>query len=118
MKPIHVTVGYDRFLVNEGTTTPLIDNKPCADFLFAHADSLIRYKIPSRASYFTAKGCSSHSKSVSLKVIIYGQVAFKSKSLSNYSKGYVDIKVKIPSNAKNIELITDSLGDADWDHTC
>ena len=116
LKPTLAKVGWDKIRVNSGDR-PIVKDEPCRDFIFAHASSQIRYDIPRNATYFTAVDCSPHSKPVGFKVVIDGKVAFKLRPLSSYKKkNYeLEIKVKIPTNSRQIELITDDLGDNNSD---
>ncbi len=118
LEPIYVKVGYGSFEVNGGTAMPLLNNIPCKEFMYTHAPSLLRYKIPKGAKSFRAIAYSPYSQSIAYKVVIDGKKAYKSRALSRYSKGFIEIKVKIPENAKEIDLITDTLGDGDSDHSC
>lgn len=104
--------------INGGTTTPIIHGEPCEDFIFAHANSLLRYKVPHGAVYFTAIACSPYSKSITFKVLVDGELEFESKALSEYKDELVEIKVKLPKDASTLELITDTLGNSISDHSC
>ena len=120
LKPTFVSVAWDEMRINRDNDVPTIDGKLCTDFIFAHADSVLRYDIPKGVKYFNAIGCSPlHlSQSIEFSVLIDGKQVFKSKPLATYSRKKVDIKVKIPSNAKYIELVADDLGDRNGDHSC
>ena len=117
LTPTDVFVGWDKMKVNGGDI-PMIDGKPCTDFIYAHANSLIRYNIPKGVKYFHAIACSPHSKSVAFFIRIDGKQVFKSRALEKYRDKTTKVKVKIPLNAKIIELVADTLGDANSDHSC
>lgn len=118
LEPIFTKLGWGKFEINRRDSTPLINNKLCTDFIFAHASSLISYDIPKGTKYFKAIACSKRSKSIVFKVIIDGKTVYESKPLAKYRKKIAKVKVKIPIGAKQIDLVTDSLGDRRHDDSC
>ena len=119
LKPKYAKAGRGGPQINKGGKRMLIvDNKPCAEYIFAHADSLLRYDIPSGAKHFKAVGCSADGYNLSFRVNIDGKTVYECKSLRKSGKKEVNIKVRIPENSKEIELITDGLGDVSFDHSC
>lgn len=118
LTPVKAKVAHFEVRTNNGDM-PIVNGEVCQDFIFAHASSQVRYAIPNHAKYFTAIGCSPHSKSIGFKVVIDGRTVFKLKALSTFNKSNYEmpIKVKIPSNARFIDLITDDLGDDNSDHS-
>lgn len=117
MKPLSKKIGHFSLMVNQTPNgrTPTLGTATCYEFLYAHASSRMKYKIPRGAKYFQAKATSLASKSITFEVLVGGKRKFKSKSLSLYNSGYIDIKIKLKPSAHDIELITDSMGDADSD---
>ena len=118
MTPIYKQTGFGQITINGGTTPPVFKDKVCDDFIFAHANSILRYNIPAGSVYFSAIACSPFSKSIGFRVIADGKVIYKCKDL-NRKSGQIDkIKVRLPRKAKILELVTDNLGDGDSDHSC
>jgi len=97
--------------------SPTINRKVCDEYIFAVAPSLIRYDIPPGAKWFKAVGLSFGGGAFKFVVTIDGDQLFESKPLNLYDYKQVKVRVKIPDEAKQIELIVDNLGNSNDDNS-
>lgn len=122
LKPIKVRVGHYSLLKSQlPDGAPLfVAGSRCYEFLYAHASSKLIYQIPNGVTRFQARAAAPHSKSLTFEVLVDGKRKFKSKALSQYNHGFVDIDIKLSAASKQIELITDTMGDgtSDWSIWC
>ncbi len=120
LTPEFASVGFGQLLINQaiGNAPVIIDGKECTEFLFAHANSLLRYKVPPNMSTFSAIGLSTHpNKSVRFKVVGDGKTFFESEELSKCDENQTRIRIKLPTTLKMIDLITDTCGNDKADHS-
>ncbi len=87
------------------------DAIPCDEFLFAHADSSVTYKVPPVMARFSAIGYSALSNHVKFEVWADGRRLHVSPQA-----GIVPIRVNLPPGTKTIDLKVDSLGE--WPNDC
>jgi len=120
LTPLRSKVGWGALTANrteDGAREVRIGEVVCREFLYAHADSSIIYEIPKGSACFVAVGACSHptNKSVRFQVKVDGRSKFRSGRLDRLREGSVSIRVKLPKNARRIELIVDNCGDSDCD---
>jgi hypothetical protein len=92
-----------------------ISGEPCTDYILAHAPCSVRYAIPPKAKYFTAYARCVASTTVDFIVRVDGETLF-----TTGPKAITRVVVAIPPGSKELELVTDSLGNNDFDqsHWC
>lgn len=88
---------------------------PCDEFIFAHAVSSIKYAVPAGMNRFTAIGYCCASEAVRYEVWVNSRKIYESPRA-----GIVPIDVKLPPEAKYIELRIESFGNGfmDWSMWC
>lgn len=92
------------------------------DMIQAHAPSRVVFEIPRGSAKFSATGISWDEDSSRNGTWLYivkidGKQVFRSKALREYRNLKVPISVNIPVGAKEIELLTDTMGDGRSDHS-
>lgn len=117
LTPLSVSVGDGTVLINQAVRDELRPLHPdsivqCEDFLFAHADSRLRYQIPENAREFSAIGYCMLSQHVKFRVYVDRRMVAESAQA-----GIVEMKVDLPSGAKLLTLEVDTLGDGNSDHS-
>ena len=118
LKPVEIKVGCWSLGVNRNSDPdtkpgmPTVDKKPVSQYLFAHAPSSLKYRIPSGATAFKAVGgCwNYYTSDLSFIVKIDGKEMFRSHTLEKYPDLQVPVFVKLPPKAKEIELLIDDQG--------
>ncbi|MBX7165882.1 MAG: DUF1080 domain-containing protein [Pirellulales bacterium] len=97
----------------------LLGGRPCKNYLFAHAPSMIQYDIPRGAIGFRAFGTGTQTGDAQCKWRFVAHVddreAFFSDPADNVSEPK-RIAIEFPTGAKRLELAVDSLGNAFRDH--
>ncbi len=105
MTPTAAEVGYYSLTVNklpDPVVTPPLDAAsavPCDEFLFAHANSRIRYEVPDGAVRFTGIGFCQRRALLTYKVVCDGAVLYESPP-----SGVAAIDVAIPQGAHTLDL--------------
>jgi tetratricopeptide (TPR) repeat protein len=90
----------------------LTEEKPCGEFLFAHAMSHLAYAVPEGAEEFSATGYCTLNVPARFRVF-----ADASLLLSSAPAEIVPIRVRLPKGAQRLHLLTDDLGDNNCKHT-
>ena len=94
-----------------------VDGLDCKKFIFAHAPSRARYKIPAFAKYFSAVGAPLAGNSYKFIIKIDKEVVFESQSIEFYKNNRVAMIIDIPVGSKVIELLVDEIGSANNDNS-
>ena len=117
VKPTKYSVGHGELLINtipQKNCRVLLDGKNCDEFIHAHAKSSLVYKIPRRATHFTAIGLAQQARWIGhtwkYVVKIDGKTAFESRSLMSYDNKQVPIEIELPRLSDEIELIILPMG--------
>jgi hypothetical protein len=89
------------------STAPLhySDAVPCYEFLFAHADSSVTYKVPEGMTRFSAIGYNARSNHVKFEVWANARKLYESPQA-----GIVPVEVKLPPGTQSLELRVNDLG--------
>ena len=92
---------------------PFIDNElVMEDFIYAPSASHVRYAMPKKMKYFSAKiGTNNAGKpGVTFKVIVDGNEIFNSEPMPSWDKNVKDILVELPEKSKKIDLVIEQPG--------
>jgi hypothetical protein len=98
--------------INTLTVAPLVaaDQKPCDEFLFAHAPSTVSYAVPEGMTRFTAIGYNVRSQHVKFEVWADAKMIYQSPQA-----GLIPINVKLSKGTRTIELKVNHLGNEGHD---
>jgi hypothetical protein len=115
LKPVTSQAGWDQVRMNREPAgkQPLVKGKLCDEFIFAHANSMVRFRVPSGYNYFTATGGNfMGGLSHNFSLVADGKTIYESaKSQSaQTSPNFVDIAVRLPEKAKTLDLIIEGPG--------
>ncbi len=113
LKPKILRNHEDLFAVNQGTRSPLLNNKECNEFLFTHAPTTLQYEIPAKARYFTAVAYAARHPAIKFIVRVDGKEMYSSKN-----EAIANVLVEIPPGSTTLELECDPLGDVARKHSC
>ncbi|MBK8038452.1 MAG: NPCBM/NEW2 domain-containing protein [Verrucomicrobiaceae bacterium] len=133
LSPLHAQVGYIPFQINtvvewerrNNNASVMVGRMPCSQFLWAHANSRLDFAIPEGYTRFTAFGVGySDVRTGELlahgdwkhQVLVDGKVMEFSNPLSSYKSHEFPIDITFPAGSKVLTLLTDNLGDGNYDH--
>lgn len=100
------------FAGNASAPVQFSDVTPCDEFIFAHANSSVSYRIPEGMNRFSAVGYNTLSQHTKFEVWADGNRIFESPRA-----GVVPIDVRLPPHTKLIDLKVTDLGDTFADHS-
>ena len=110
------TVSFDQYPIGD-QKPPVIDGKPCNNFIFAHAPSVVTYSVPPEMNHFSAICGSFMSKSVKFKVVVNKKTLYESPMLSTVEDGVIKVEIDLPDGRKTLDLVVDDCGDRNSDHS-
>ena len=124
LKPISTSVGDGTFASrNRDNPAPesvdkiKVGDLICEEYLFAHAHSEIRYRIPDFARFFSGVGTGKGGGSYKFVVKVDGEVLFESEQRHDYKDALVPMIVEIPEGAKIIELVVNGFESINGDNS-